>query len=117
VLVLRSVGRSPEELVRERVGFILQAGLQGGKPLIHILFDRPGVADGGAHEREHDDDQGGGENPAHAPIGHLFALIGPLCGSQPAFESRCARAAERTRRATGAPAGAERGKGPPRVTA
>jgi hypothetical protein len=82
-LLLRLIWPFREELVRERIGVFLEAGLQRGKPLIHIALDRLRVADAGTDERQDEDEQRRGEDPAHDSIGHLFPPFGRSQQYQP----------------------------------
>ena len=88
--LLRLIWRSGEELVRQRVGVLLEARLKRPKTLIHILFQRSRVADERTDERQNHHGHDGGEDPAHGFIGHRFGGFG-CTKNPPTFVSRQGR--------------------------
>lgn len=84
-LILRPIRDFREDLVRQRIGVLLEAGLKCRKPLIHIPFQRARVADVRTDERQDHHDCHDGENPAHGFIGHRFGRFGCRKASPSAF--------------------------------
>ena len=89
-LFLRLIWRSGEELVRQRVGVLLEACLKRLETLIHVLFQRARVADERTDERQNHHGHDGDEDPAHGFIGHRFGGFG-CTKNPPTFMSRQGR--------------------------